>query len=205
VTTVYEAWDMVASCDTHGSHTWKRILGIRFGTVWESMKDGDLHMAPLLAFEQDELAERVAGVVRSFDEQRGKGRGAKMSYDQDLANRAYRLPDDAYNMLQRLLNKKEYETNKNPHHQRQWRVVLMEERSLGVTEMAPQRKRRVLLRRKEKPLVERWLIVIKGEESKHSKDGWAGHERWTNPWRRVDREELRARRHEKDANAGKSG
>lgn len=203
VKTVYEAWEMVTFENTLRPRRWKRFLGINFGQVWESMRDGSLHLAPLAAFGQDELAERVAGAVKSFEAKKGKG--GKKCYDQDLANRAYKLPDDAYNMLQRLLDRKDFATNKNPHRQRQWRLVMMEEHSLDVTEMAPQRRRRGPFRRKERPPVERWLIVIRGEQSRYSREGWAGHDRYTNPWRRVDRQDLRARRHEKDGDEARSG
>jgi hypothetical protein len=177
--------------DSERLFTWKTFMGIRFGTQWESMCDGYVQLNGLLAFEQGELADKVNSASQEHEAKRLKDGGKKSkSYDQDLANRAHKLPADVYNQLHRLIDKKTYETNKNPHRQRTWNLVLLQKELLPMTALAPERKMKGIFRRtKERAAVDRWFVVIKGEETKFSKEGWKKHDRYTNPWSNVDRRE----------------
>ncbi|KAI0128965.1 hypothetical protein BJ170DRAFT_355384 [Xylariales sp. AK1849] len=197
VKTVYEAWEVINMYDTEIRSTWKRLLGINLGETWESMADGYVRLSPLPAFEQGELAVEVEDAASEYEAKYVKD--GKKSYTQDLANRAFRLPADVYNQLQRLLDRKIHETNKNPHRQRDWNIVLLRKEELPLTEMAPERKKKGVFRRSKEPAwVGRWFIVIKGEETKASKEGWMRHDRYTNPWRKVDRHDMMDTRHENE-------
>lgn len=185
--------------DSERIFTWKRFMGIRFGMQWESQCDGYVQVNSLLAFEQGELADMVNSAARNHGAKQLKDGGKKFrSYDQDLANRAYKLPADVYNQIQRLIDRKAYETNKNPHRQRTWTLVLLREEDLPITALAPERKKKGIFRRRmERPAVDRWFVVIKGEETKFSKEGWKKHDRYTNPWIKVDKREMLADRVER--------
>lgn len=186
--TVYEAWQIISIEDSQQWDTWKKFCGIRFGITYESMRDGFLDLMPMPEFSQEELAEKLANASQAYGAKHGKA-GAK-SYEQDLANRAFGLGADVYNSLQRLINAKMQETNRNPHRVRKWDLVLLREEELAITALNPQRKRKglksLLWWKRDLPAMDRWFVIIRGEETKYLKEGWKAYSRHSNPWSKVD-------------------
>ncbi|KAI0470426.1 hypothetical protein GGR56DRAFT_660801 [Xylariaceae sp. FL0804] len=196
--TVYEAWEIVSRCDTMELHTWRSLCGIKVSRRWVSRVDGFVEAKPLVAFEQGELAAMHVHALREYEALGGKGKKGE-SYDQNLANRTSRLPAEIYNNLEGLVNDRTQASNVSPYRRREWRVVVLEEGEVQLTELLPQRKKRGLFRREpEEPRTRRQLVVLRGEEIKTTKQerGWGMFENDTNPWRKLDKEETRAsRRH----------
>ncbi|KAI1655044.1 hypothetical protein F4813DRAFT_187620 [Daldinia decipiens] len=197
--TVYEAWAVLDSGGTVDKVAWKTFCGIKFGGKWKSYNDGFLTIEPLTSYAQEELAELHENAIQEYGAKSSKkGR----SYAQDLANRVFRLNAGVYNRIQFVINSKLRSTNKTPFRRRDWQVVVLEEGEFQMTELLPERKKKGLLRRRqEKPIVLKYFIVLRGEEVKSAKegDGWRTFNPYSNPWWRVDGQETyEARRSHRD-------
>ncbi|KAI0841611.1 hypothetical protein F5Y06DRAFT_259892 [Hypoxylon sp. FL0890] len=196
--TVYEAWEIIHGEDSVDWSTWKSIWGVKFGLRWKTLDDGFLNLNPLSAYDQEELADLYEKAVREYkikNPKKGK------PYAQDLANRVFHLEADIYNSVQHLMEDKMRATNKTPFRRREWRIVVLEEGEFQMTELLPERKKKGLFRRREKPAVSRFFIVLRGEEIKTTKEdgGWRLFNRHSNPWWRIDsRETLEARKEHRE-------
>ncbi|KAI1417678.1 hypothetical protein F5Y13DRAFT_61086 [Hypoxylon sp. FL1857] len=195
---VYEAWEVVYGGDSVDWWTWKSIFGIKLGLKWKTLDDGFLNLNPLSGYDQGELAELCANAVQEYD---AKAPKKGKSYAQDLANRVFHLDAGIYNKVQHLMEDKMRTSNKTPFRRREWRIVVLEEGEFQMTELLPERKKKGLFRRREKPAVSRFFIVLRGEEVKATKEdgGWRLFNRHSNPWWRIDsRETLEARRQHRE-------
>ncbi|KAI0383002.1 hypothetical protein F5Y04DRAFT_251632 [Hypomontagnella monticulosa] len=194
--TVYEAWEIISGDDTVNWNTWRTIFGIKIGLKWQSMNDGFIEVDPKTGYEQGELADLHENAIREYE---AKNRKKGTSYAQDLANRVFRLDAFVYSRLQQLMDDKFIASNKTPFRRREWRVVVLEQGEFQMTELLPQRKRKgIFRRREEKPAVNRYFIVLRGEEVKATKEpaGWRLFHRHSNPWWRVDARETQGLRAE---------
>ncbi|KAI1771318.1 hypothetical protein F4818DRAFT_210244 [Hypoxylon cercidicola] len=193
--TVYEAWEITYSDDTVDWDTWNVFCGVKFGIKWKSLNDGRIDISPSTAYDQGELADLHEDAIREYE---AKGRKKGRSYNQDIANRVFGLDLDIYKRLQHLMDDRQKATNKTPFRRREWRVVVFREGEFPMTDALPERKKSLIRRRRQKPLVHRWFLVLRGEEVKSTKEkgGWRLFHRHSNPWWRVDARESRSDRRE---------
>ncbi|KAI0431465.1 hypothetical protein F5Y09DRAFT_304603 [Xylaria sp. FL1042] len=195
VTTVYEAWELSLIKATYALDSWKSIFGIKLSTTWVYRNDGGVLNNPIVSFGQGELADMHEDAVREFKHKRGTDQW--MAYEQDLANRAYDLPEGVYDRLQQIIEDKTMSTNRNPHRKREWRVVVLQPGEFQMTQLLPERKRTSIFSWKKKPAVTpTWFVVIRGEEVKSTKEesGWKTYTRFSNPWWRFDLRETKEER-----------
>ncbi|KAI2469277.1 hypothetical protein F4781DRAFT_229848 [Annulohypoxylon bovei var. microspora] len=193
--TVYEAWELTDGEDTIARTTWKTIFGIKIGAKWKSLNNGFMELDPLAAYSQGELADLHADAIREYE---AKGPKNGKPYAQDLANRVADLKAEIYNKIQFLVDDKVKATNKTPFRRREWRIIVLEEGEFQMTELLPERKRRLFWKSRETPAVRRFFIVLRGEEVKTTKEseGWQQFNRHGNPWCRVDMRETQEARRE---------
>ncbi|KAI1759321.1 hypothetical protein GGR53DRAFT_151180 [Hypoxylon sp. FL1150] len=191
--TVYEAWEITYSDDTVDWDTWNVICGIRFGVKWKSLNDGRIDISPLTSYGQGELEDMHEDAIRQYE---AKGRKKGKSYNQDIANRVFKLDLDIYKRLQHLIEDKQRATNRTPYHRREWRVVVFETGEFQMTDALPERKKSLFRRRRKDPQVHRWFLVLRCEEVKSTKEqgGWRLFNRHSNPWWRADAHEGRSGR-----------
>ncbi|TGJ85606.1 hypothetical protein E0Z10_g3171 [Xylaria hypoxylon] len=195
--TVYEAWELIFVNDKHIRESWKSFCGIKFSTRWVNRNDGCVLTNTVASFGQGELADMHEDAIRGYNHKLGTSQ--EKAYEQDLANRTYNLPNDAYDKIQQLVEDKIIATNKNPYRQREWRVVVLQPGEFRMTELLPERKRKNLFSRKRQPPITRtWFVVLRGKEVKSTKEdgGWRGYNRVSNPWWRLDNWETKEERDE---------
>ncbi|KAI0025008.1 hypothetical protein F4780DRAFT_489669 [Xylariomycetidae sp. FL0641] len=187
--TVYEAWEIINSKDTNEVYQWRSFAGIRFSTSSRS-EDGFVMTKPLLAYEQGDLANMYVDAMRAYETESGR----EGSYNQDLANRVSKLQMDVYDRLETLVEDRNRATNTSPFRHREWRVVLLTDGELQVTDTLPERKKKGFFRRKRaEPYTFRRFVILRGQEVKTTKerDGWTEFTRGSNPWRKLDLDETR--------------
>ncbi|KAI0180078.1 hypothetical protein GGR52DRAFT_568836 [Hypoxylon sp. FL1284] len=194
--TVYEAWEITYSDDTTDWDSWHVFCGLRFNIKWKSLNDGFIDISPVTCYEQEALADLHEDRMLAYEDEakaKGRWRGKGKSYDQDMANRVFDLDPDIYKRLQHLVDDRTKATNKTPYHRREWRVVVFDEGEFQMTDALPERRKSLFRRRRPKPQVQRWLVVLRGEEvrSTKDKDGWRLFSRLSNPWWRIDNEQTR--------------
>ncbi|KAI3336616.1 hypothetical protein HD806DRAFT_474259 [Xylariaceae sp. AK1471] len=193
-TTAYEAWELSFIEDRNMRQSWKSFCGINFGTRWVNRNDGCVLINPITSFEQGELADLHEDAIQGYRYIHGR---QETTYEQDLANRAYKLPDDIYDKLQHLIEDKTTSTNRNPYRKREWRVVVLQPDEFQMTELLPERKRKSFFSRKKQPPAARtWFVVLRGQEVKSTKEdgGWKAYNRHSNPWWRLDNRETKEER-----------
>ncbi|KAI1433412.1 hypothetical protein GGR50DRAFT_506208 [Xylaria sp. CBS 124048] len=191
----YEAWELVQIPDRITRQSTRSFCGINFSSTWRNERNGITLINAVLPFSQDDLAKKHEDAIREFKHRRDVDQGR--AYEQDLANRAYKLPFEIYDEVQHLMEDKVVATNRNPHRRREWRVAVLEEREFRMTELLPQRKRKHFFTRERRPPATRaWLVIIRGEEVKSNKEcgGWKVYDRRTNPWWRLDNHETKEER-----------
>lgn len=191
--TVYEAWEITYSDDTMEWNTWNVFCGINFGVKWKSLDDGRLYVSPLPSYGQGELEDMHEDAIRQYE---AKGRKKGKSYNQDIANRVFKLDLDIYKRLQQLIDDKQRSANRMSYHRREWRVVVFEAGEYQITDALPERKKSLIRRRRKSPQVQRWFFILRGEEVKSTKEdgGWRLFNRYSNPWWRADAHESRSER-----------
>ncbi|KAI8626797.1 hypothetical protein F5Y19DRAFT_478009 [Xylariaceae sp. FL1651] len=199
-TTAYEAWEVVCVDETFTDHVWKSFCGIKFGSRRVYHKNGGVFVKPIVSFEQGELADMRENAIRAY--KHGRGTNQENAYEQDLANRAFKLPVGVYDKLEALIVEKTFVTNRNPYRKRDWRVVVLRPGEFRMTNLLPERKRRhIFSRKRQLPATRTWFVVLQGQEIKSTKDdgGWKAYNRHSNPWWRLDtRETQEERRYHKD-------
>lgn len=196
--TAYEAWEVVYGDNTLDMRTWKTFCGMKLGVKWTALDDGFVELNPVTSYGQSELADLHAKRIDEYD---GRNRKKAKSYAQDLANRVFLLKADIYNRVQHLMDDKIQATNKTPFRRREWRIVILDECEVQMTELLPERKKGIFRCQPEKPAMSRWFIVLRGQEVKTTKEdgGWRLFNRHSNPWWRIDaRETQQARKEHRD-------
>ncbi|KAI0911888.1 hypothetical protein F4823DRAFT_255092 [Ustulina deusta] len=191
-TTAYEAWELVSLEDRITCRSWRSFCGINFGMRWVNQNDGCVLTNAVVSFDQGELADMHEDAIRGYKHKRGASQ--EKAYEQDLANRAYNLPDEIYDKIQLLIGDKTIVTNRNPHRKREWHVVVLRPGEFRMTELLPERKRKnIFSRKRQPPAVRTWFVVLRGQEVKSTKEdgGWRAHHRFSNPWWRFDKQETK--------------
>lgn len=193
-TTVYEAWELVLLEHRHIRKSWKSFFGIKFGSEWVNLNDGYVLINSAVTFDQGELTDMHEDAIRGYQNKRGTNQ--ETAYEQDLANRAYDLPSEIYDKVQQLLEDRTIATNQNPYRKREWHLVLLKPGEFQMTTLLPERKRKGLFPRKRKPITRTWFVILRGQETKSTKQdgGWRAFPRNSNPWWSLDKRETKEER-----------
>lgn len=162
------------------------------------MKDGYAGVRPVRSYSQFELAHMVETAEIEWTARKsGLRRLMKQeTYSQDLAKRVVNLPTCLPAKLGALLDCRFVATNKNPHVRREWKIVMLEQIDGVMTEEGQRGHKRN--NRQGEP-VRKWLVILRGRNTKVSEDGFGSFDSSSNPWRQVD-ERWAAERCERDGN-----
>ncbi|KAI0020337.1 hypothetical protein F4780DRAFT_380010 [Xylariomycetidae sp. FL0641] len=209
-TTIYEAWEVIHVRPTLELRSLTQLLGVLpLRREYAAARDGYAGVRAAPAYTQGELAA-LAAPPRRF------GGGTSYARD-DLARRVAALPGCLPAKLGALLDARFVATNKCAHARREWRVValrrvggcLTDDDEAGSGGGGGRRRRWWWLRcpwagggggaRDDDP-VRKWLVVLRGQEVRTSREGFEAFDTFANPWLKVDRrlEEMGRRREEEE-------
>lgn len=149
------------------------------------LKDGYTGVRPVTSYTQVELAHMVENAETEWNARKsGLTRLVKReTYGQNLAKRVFELPTCLTAKLGALLDCRFVATNKNPHVRREWKIVMLEQLEAAMTDEGQQCRRRG-----SRPIepVRKWLVILRGRDTKVSEDRFATFNTSSNPWRQVD-------------------
>ncbi|KAI8625523.1 hypothetical protein F5Y19DRAFT_466986 [Xylariaceae sp. FL1651] len=196
--TVLEAWEMILVGQTTEVASARYILGMNVASVYRVLKDGYVGVRAVPSYSQSELANMIAAAESEWNTQRSGFLPfvKRDTYCQHLAKRIFRLPGCLPSKLGALLDCRFMATNKSPYVRREWTIAMLKPINEVMTEEGRRRKGLGLWSRRnggrEDP-VRKWLIVLRGQETRTSEQGFAAFDTLSNPWLRVD-EEMQQRR-----------
>ncbi|KAI0423683.1 hypothetical protein F5Y09DRAFT_336389 [Xylaria sp. FL1042] len=189
--TVFESWEVILVRPTTELTTFKRILGMNIVSTYKVLKDGYTGVRAIPSYSQVELAHAVAAAENEWASRRfGLVRLMKQdTYGQDLARRIFQLPACLPSKLGALLDCRFVATNKNPHIRREWKIVMLKP-IVGV--MADEGRQSSTpglwnrgIRRQSDP-VQKWLVILRGQDTRISEKGFRTFNTMSNPWLEVD-------------------
>ncbi|KAI1505772.1 hypothetical protein F5X99DRAFT_367640 [Biscogniauxia marginata] len=189
--TVYECWEMISVRPTIELRTASQILGVNFYSTFTVLKDGYTGLRAVPSYSQDELKSMVSEAEREYNASGFKLRCIvnTLSYAQDLAERLFALPGCLPNKLGALIDSRFVATNKSQFTRRDWKIVLLMPLANVMTDAAPKNKRQSVSAKlnniQEEP-VQKWLVVLRGQETKTSEEGFEAFDTSANPWLKVD-------------------
>jgi hypothetical protein len=111
------------------------------------------------------------------------------TYGQDLARRVYELPTCLPSKLGALLDCRFVATNKSPHVRREWKIVLLKPMTDVMTDDGPRAKRGMRRGRhgeEQGDPVQKWLVILRGQTTRISEEGFASFNTASNPWLKAD-------------------
>lgn len=181
-----------------------QILGFNVKTTSVAARDGYTGVRAVPYYTQDELGRMVNEDQEAFDKSCSKcgflrTENKPSSYTEDLTTRLFALPGCLANRLGALLDTRHSATNKSPFVRREWKVVLLRPMENPISggshkDQAKSPKRHFGRGRSQKnDPVQKWLIVIRGQVTMTSQDGFLTYDTSSNPWLKAD--ELAQQRH----------
>ncbi|KAH9909701.1 hypothetical protein F4778DRAFT_712307 [Xylariomycetidae sp. FL2044] len=191
---VYEAWDITSLRPTlETSSSTIRILGLNVRTCYTVRKRAFRFIRPVPYYSQHELEQMILAEQTAFDASRSKFARLtrKSSYAEDLAARVFELPCHIVHQVGNILEDRFTASNiKNPFARREWKVVALKRTENVMCDAPPPKtKRRMFLRRelvREEHPVQKWLLIIRGQETMTSDEGFKASDLRSNPWLKVD-------------------
>ncbi|TRX89454.1 hypothetical protein FHL15_009623 [Xylaria flabelliformis] len=108
------------------------------------------------------------------------------TYSENLARRIFKLPACLPSKLGALLDCRFVATNKNPCIRRDWKVVMLEEIVGFMTDEGQQVPNGRLWGRRQFQPIQKWLVVIRGQDTRFSEKGFETFNTMTNPWFKID-------------------
>ncbi|KAI1313223.1 hypothetical protein F5Y03DRAFT_159526 [Xylaria venustula] len=192
-TTIFESWEIISVRPTVELTSFKRILGIKIISTYKVLKDGYTGVRARPSYTQAELANIVAAAEDEWASQKLKlFRLMKQeTYHQNLARRIFELPGCLPSKLGALLDCRFVATNKNPQIRREWKVVMlkpilevMTDEGLRSGNPGPWSKGG----RGQSELVQKWLLILRGQETRVSEKGFRTFHTMSNPWATADAE-----------------
>lgn len=206
-TTVLEGWEMLYVRPTNEPRSRTQILGFNVKTTSVAARDGYTGVRAVPYYTQDELGRMVNEDQEAFDKSCSKcgflrTENKPSSYTEDLTTRLFALPGCLANRLGALLDTRHSATNKSPFVRREWKVVLLRPMENPISggshkDQAKSPKRHFGRGRSQKnDPVQKWLIVIRGQVTMTSQDGFLTYDTSSNPWLKAD-ELAQQRHHEK--------
>ncbi|KAI5918879.1 hypothetical protein F4810DRAFT_703972 [Camillea tinctor] len=196
IKTVYEAWEMISVRPTSELRTINQVLGVNVHSTYAVLKDGYTGVRAVPSYSQDQLATMVAAAEDEYNDNTSGHKilpriiTNRVSYAQDLAKRLFALPGCLPNKLGALIDSRFVATNKSQFARREWKIVLLKPLGDVMTDDAPKTRRRGgLLARfnnRQRDPVQKWLVVLRGHETKASQNGFEAFDTFANPWLKVD-------------------
>ncbi|KAI1494102.1 hypothetical protein F5X96DRAFT_619069 [Biscogniauxia mediterranea] len=190
---VYEAWEMISVRPTSELRTTAQVLGVNVYSTYTLLKDGYTGVRAVPSYSQGELASMVAAAEDKYNNRSGfkflSRITRRASYAQNLAERLFALPGCLPNKLGALIDSRFVATNKSQFARREWKIVLLKPLGDVMTDEAPEIKGRGLLARlnpRQRDPVQKWLVVLRGHETKASQAGFEAFDTFANPWLKVD-------------------
>lgn len=170
----------------------KRILGMNMISTYKVTTDGYTGVRAIPSLSQAELGHMVAtaqrdwaaptlGIKRFFKKQE--------TYGQNLAKRILELPASLPSKLGALLDCRFVATNKNPCVRREWKIVMLTPIAGALTDegvAANSGKLRNKCGREQSEPVQKWLVIIRGQETRFNEKGFAAFGTNSNPWAKID-------------------
>ncbi|KAI0968719.1 hypothetical protein F4678DRAFT_442575 [Xylaria arbuscula] len=190
---IFESWEIIFVRPTVELTTFKRMLGMNIVSTYKILKDGYTGVRSIPSHTQAELANAVASAENEWVSQKlGLFRLMKQeSYHQNLARRIFELPACLPSKLGALLDCRFVATNKNPHIRREWKVVMLKPISEVMTDEGLKSDKLgpwIKGGRGQSEPVQKWLVILRGQDTRVSKKGFRTFNTMSNPWARVDGE-----------------
>ncbi|KAI3316951.1 hypothetical protein HD806DRAFT_516180 [Xylariaceae sp. AK1471] len=188
---VLEGWEIISVRPTTELANFKRIFGVNIYSTYKMLKDGYTGVRAIPSYSQAELAHMVAAAESEWNvPKRGISRLVRQnSYVQDLARRVFELPACLPSKLGALLDCRFVATNKSPHFRREWKIVMLKPITDVMTDDGPRAKKFGRWGRHSKGQsdpVQKWLVVLRGQNTRISEEGFAVFNTASNPWLKVD-------------------
>ncbi|KAI0201170.1 hypothetical protein F4808DRAFT_460031 [Astrocystis sublimbata] len=182
---VYESWEMISVQPTTELTSFRSILGVKLYSRYRVLKDRYTGVRAIPNYSQEELAQMVA---TAEGECSGKNRilncfKRKESYSQNVAKRIFELPACLPSKLGALLDCRFVATNKNPCVRRDWKVVMLKP---VVGFMTDEESNGGLGKDTTRDPVQKWLIILRGQDTRLSETGFAAFNTMSNPWAKID-------------------
>lgn len=170
-----------------------QFLGIDVKSTYVVAKDGHTGVRAVPYYTQEKLAHMVAEAQEAYDNNRSKDWCPKLrsrrSYVQDLTRRLFSLPGSLSTRLGALLDTRQSATNKSQYTRREWKVVFMEfiENPIAgeTTRNHHETSKHQHQSQKNDPM-QKCLIIIRGQTTQTSEDGFVAFDTSSNPWRKTD-------------------
>lgn len=168
--------------------SFKRILGVNIASTYKVLKDQYTGVRAIPSYSQEELAHMVAAAKNEWNSKRaGLALFTKQeTYSQNLARRIFELPACLPSKIGALLDCRFVATNKNPCIRRDWKVVMLKTMVGFMTDDEQQVHNGGPWGKRHDEPIQKWLIIIRGQETRCSDKGFATFSTMTNPWLKVD-------------------
>lgn len=164
---------------------------MRIISTYKASKDGYTGVRAIPSYSQIELAHMVTEAENNWTTRYfGLSRLVKLeTYGQGLAKRIFELPGCLPSKLGALLDCRYVATNRNPHIRREWKIVMLESIPNVMTERGqlpydPGFRNRSCT--KQRYPVQKWLVVLCGQETRVSDKAFQAFNTMSNPWLKVD-------------------
>ncbi|TGJ88503.1 hypothetical protein E0Z10_g255 [Xylaria hypoxylon] len=187
---VFEGWEIISVRPTTELASFKRMFGVDIVSTYKVMKDGYTGVRAIPSYSQVELVHAVATAEREWASKASSlmHLTKQDTYGQNLARRIFELPACLPSKLGALLDCRFVATNKNPHIRREWKIVMLKPifevltdegkpYNLGLWNMAG---------RKQSDPVQKWLVILRGRDTRVSKKCFQAFNTMSNPWLKVD-------------------
>ncbi|KAJ2990178.1 hypothetical protein NUW58_g3085 [Xylaria curta] len=185
---IYESWELISVRPTNQLTSSKRVFGLDMISTYKALKDGYTGVRPIPSYTQAELA-CMAATAESEWAARGFGLVRLMkrdTYGQNLTRQIFELPACLPSKLGALLDCRFVATNKNPCVRREWKVVMLKPIFNFLTDDAKKTNSRGIRSGRQSEPIQKWLVIIRGQDTRFSDKGFATFNTMTNPWIKVD-------------------
>ncbi|KAK7745195.1 hypothetical protein SLS62_009908 [Diatrype stigma] len=182
-----------------------RFLGIDVKKTFVIAKDGYTGVRAVPYYTQEELANMVASAQKAHDASHSTklcpSARKRRSYAQDLAERLFALPGALANKLGALLDTRHSATNKSQYTRREWKVVFMKPIENPIAGEVTRNNVPSLSyhthqsHTKKGSTMQKWLLIVRGQVTQTSEDGFVAFDTASNPWLRVDERLHREKRY----------
>lgn len=172
-----------------------RFLGVDVKSTYVVARDGYTGVRAVPYYTQEELAQLATTAQEAYNSGRSKYWCTKIkhrrSYAQDLSARLFALPGSLSNRLGALLDTRHSATNKSQYARREWKVVyikLVENPIAGeaAATQDPSKHRHQNPEKKNDAAMQKWLLIVRGQVTRTSEDGFVAFDTSSNPWLKTD-------------------
>ncbi|KAI1751605.1 hypothetical protein F4782DRAFT_504571 [Xylaria castorea] len=186
--TVFESWEMISVRPTTELTSFKHILGVNIASTYKVLKDRYTGVRAIPSYSQEDLAHMVAAAESEWTPKKFDRPlfGKQETYSQNLARRIFELPACLPSKLGALLDCRFVATNKNPCIRRDWKVVMLKPMVGFMTGEGQQVHNGGLWGSRQRESIQKWLVIIRGQDTRFSEKGFAIFNTMTNPWLKID-------------------